>query len=125
MDKETLILEISGEYGKLNQYQEQIAEASVLGIKNVFFSFVWDRDVKKGKEILNTLVESCKKIDVMPLSYGAGYCATILDGPMIGEMDQNGNLSVSYSWKEFSQYKESRGLIADSTKIHRVLEKIK
>lgn len=125
MDKEILILEISGEYGKLNQYQEQIAEASVLGIKNVFFSFVWDRDVKKGKEILNTLVESCKKIDVMPLSYGAGYCATILDGPMIDEMDQNGNLNASYSWKELSQYKESRGLIADSTKIHRVLEKIK
>lgn len=125
MENDTLILEISGEYGKLNQYQEQIAEASVLGIKNVFFSFIWDRDMKRGKEILDTLAESCKKIDMMPLSYGAGYYATIFDGPMVGKMDQNGNLSASYSWKEFSQYKESRGLIADSTKIHRVFEKIK
>lgn len=123
MENDTLILEVSGEYGNFSEYQKWIAEAYLLGIRNVFFSFVWDRKIESGEKMLYQLIDMCQSIDMMPLSYGAGYCATIFEEPMIGMVDQNKNLNASYQWSEFSKYKGLKGTILDHSKVNKVLTK--
>ena len=111
MEKNALILEISGEKGEVKQYQEVLAEASLIGIENVYLAFNRDSDKKNRQRSLQLL------------SF-AGYYGSILEEPMIGSLDSYGNLTATCYWKEFSEYKESKGIALESAKVHKVLVKM-
>lgn len=123
MEKNALILEISGEKGEVKQYQEVLAEASLIGIENVYLAFNRDSDKKNRQRSLQRLTYYCDVLDMQLLSF-AGYYGSILEEPMIGSLDSYGNLTATCYWKEFSEYKESKGIAVESAKVHKVLVKM-
>lgn len=123
-NKNVLVLEISGENGNLENYQKSLCEASLLGIVKLMFCCIWDNDQDKGAEIFNNLLENCETLNITPMSTVAGYTGEMFHGPMIGKMDELGNLTSFSDLIPFNEYKDSKGMVIEEEQVSKVLAKI-
>lgn len=86
---DTLILEISGEKGDLGEYQKVLCEASAKGIDRVLFGCICDKRQDKSKEIFYKLMESCKILEVTPISSTLEYNDEVFGKAMVCKTDEN------------------------------------
>ena len=122
-----IMLEVSGEHGDLNQYKKSLCEASILGIRQVLFSCIWDHNTKLGEHFLKELKIVCKGLEILPLSLVPGYSGMLFDGEAaIVTLDQTKGSFPSFSSAVLlDEYKKSNGIEVEEKEIQKVFAKLK
>lgn len=117
-NKHFVFLEISGEYGNLEEYKKSLQEASLLGIDRVIFACIWDNNTENGKVLLEEIQEVCKKLNILPLDFTIGYDSCMYDQAMVGELrKEKHHLNPNFgSMIPMDKYKSSKcGVVFEGT----------
>lgn len=93
----TLLLEISGEKGKLESYLEAIDFSLTLGINRVLFCTIWDNAEEKGKEMFDELQQYCNDKNMRVIPDVSGYYGVIYGQPMLTKTDAELRVIESFS----------------------------
>lgn len=93
----TLLLEISGEKGKLESYLEVIDFSLTLGINRVLFCAIWDNEEKKGEEMFDELQQYCNDKNMIVIPDVSGYYGAIYRQPMLTKTDAELRVIESFS----------------------------
>lgn len=123
-NKDVLILEIKEQDGVVAEYQRILYEASLLGIKRVKFMCVWAPDGTRGTEIFPKLLKTCDLLRIKPLNSITGYNDCLYDGPMIGKLGENNNVSLIQDLVSFESLKQKNSnKLENKERIGKVLAK--
>lgn len=85
----TLLLEISGESGNLEDYVEAIDLSVTRGISRVLFCSIFDEAEEKGKEIFDDLQEYCKQKEIIVIPKVLGCDEPLYNQPMLTKTDSD------------------------------------
>lgn len=121
-----ILLEISGEYGNLEEYKKSLCEASLLGIDRVLFACIWDNNTENGEVLLGKVQQICGVLNILPLGITVGYDRFMYDQAMIGELKKENNQIIPnfISMIPMDEYKNSRGITIDEEEVAKKLAKI-
>ena len=93
----TLLLEISGEKGRLESYLEAIDLSLTFGIHRVLFCSIWDNAEAKGNEMFDELQQYCNDKNMIVIPDVPAYYEASYGYPMLTKTDAELRVIESFS----------------------------